>query len=75
MQREKVDFLLAIGEKLCRFTGAESTENLSRVTSGDVREASTHDRRWDDAPEEYLAIIADMVCCHLRFHLRYRYRK
>ena len=64
MQREKVDFLLAVGEKLCRITGAESTENLARATSGDNREPSTNDRRWDDAPEEYLAIIADMVRDH-----------
>jgi hypothetical protein len=26
MQREKVDFLLAVGEKLCRLTGSESTD-------------------------------------------------
>jgi hypothetical protein len=61
MQREKIDFLLALGEKLCRLSGTESTEHLARVTSGDSRESPTVDRRWDEAPEEYLSIIANMV--------------
>jgi hypothetical protein len=61
MQREKVDFLLAVGEKLCRLSGTESTEHLARVRSGDDHEAPTVDRRWDDAPEEFSAILADMV--------------
>ena len=61
MQREKIDFLLALGEKLCRLSGNESTEHLARVTSGDSRESPTVDRRWDDAPEEYLSVIANMV--------------
>ena len=61
MQREKVDFLLAVGEKLCRLSGTESTEHLARVRSGDVHESPTVDRRWDDAPEEFIGILADMV--------------
>lgn len=62
MQREKIDFLLAIGEKLCRLTGNELTEHLSRITSGDDRQCQAAvERRWDDAPEEYISMIADMV--------------
>ena len=61
MQREKVDFLMAVGEKLCRLSGTESTEHLARVRSGDSQEPAASERRWDDAPEEYIAILADMV--------------
>ena len=69
MQREKVDFLLAIGEKLCRITGTESTEQLARVRSGDKHDSVSVDRRWDDAPEEYIAVLADMVRkVHPRLH-------
>ena len=52
---------MAVGEKLCRLSGTESTEHLARVRSGDSQEPAASERRWDDAPEEYIAILADMV--------------
>jgi hypothetical protein len=56
---------MAIGEKLCRLSGPESTEHLARVRSGDNPESGIADRKWDDAPEEYITIMAEMVSLNL----------
>ena len=69
MQREKVDFLTAVGEKLCNLDG-NSTEmqKLEGLTDASSNARTEKDHPWDTAPEEFVNPIAEMVCTSMSFH-------
>ena len=61
MQREKVDFLVAVGEKLCHLDTSTEMQRLEGLTDASANARDCPNHRWDDAPEEYVEDIAQMV--------------
>ena len=56
--KEKVDFLIAVGEKLCNMEANEDTRRLEATTNCVFIE---HNSNWDEMPEEYATMASQMV--------------
>ena len=61
MQREKIDFLVAMGEKLCNLDTSNEMQKLEGLTDASKKTKTEKEHQWDDAPEEYLDTISEMV--------------
>ena len=61
MQREKVDFLVAVGEKLCNLEGSTEMQKLEELTDASNNVKSERNHRWDDSPEDFVDAVAEMV--------------
>lgn len=61
MQREKVDFLVAVGEKLCHLDTSTEMQKLEGLTdkSNTAKDEKNHD--WDNAPDDHVNIVSEMV--------------
>ena len=57
-QREKVDFLVAVGEKLCNLEANEDTRKLENIKNCSLLEPT---KNWDEMPEEYATMASEMV--------------
>ena len=57
-QREKVDFLVAVGEKLCNLEANEDTRKLENIKNCSLLEPA---KNWDEMPEEYATMASEMV--------------
>ena len=57
-QREKVDFLVAVGEKLCNLDANEDTRKLENTKNCSLLEPT---KNWDEMPEEYATMASEMV--------------
>ena len=68
MQREKLDFLTAVGEKLCNLD-AKTTEmqKLEGMTDASANAKTEKNHKWDDTPEEFVDIVAESVSILLLF--------
>ena len=68
-QKEKIDFLIAVGEKLCNLDANEDTRRLEQPRSCSINEPSSN---WDEFSEEYAAIASQIVSksfvCYLLIH-------
>ncbi|TRY78188.1 hypothetical protein TCAL_04263 [Tigriopus californicus] len=62
MQREKLDFLTAVGEKLCNLNAStKEMQKLEGLTDSSSTAKTEKNHRWDDSPEEFVEIISRMV--------------
>ena len=72
MQREKVDFLVAVGEKLCNMeSGSTEMQKLEGLTDASNNVKSERNHRWDDVDEDFAETISEMVserALHIVFH-------
>ena len=57
-QKEKIDFLIAVGEKLCNLDANEDTRRLEQPRSCSIIEPSSN---WDEFSEEYAAVASQIV--------------
>ncbi len=58
MQIEKVDFLVALGEKLCNLDPNEDTTKLGEISECVFKEPTV---AWDEIPEEYATLASEVV--------------
>ena len=58
MQREKIDFLVAVGEKLCNMEPSEDSRKLESNSSCVYVETTTN---WDEMPEDFVATASELV--------------
>ena len=58
MQKEKLDFLIAVGEKLCNLEPNEDSRRLSENNTCVFVEPTTH---WDEMPEEFATTASQIV--------------
>ncbi len=61
MQREKVDFLVAVGEKLCNLETSNEMQKLEGLTDASNSAKTEKNHKWDEANEEFAQLLADMV--------------
>ena len=74
MQREKVDFLVAMGEKLCNLDSSNEMQKLEGLTDASSKTKTEKNHAWDggdgatadsatnnQTPEEFLDMVAEMV--------------
>ena len=68
MQREKVDFLVAVGEKLCNMeSGSTEMQKLEGLTDASNNVKTERNHRWDDADEDFVQTISQMVSKWMNF--------
>ena len=65
-QKEKIDFLIAVGEKLCNLDANEDTRRLEQPRSCSIIEPSSN---WDEFSEEYAAVASQIVSCSFACYL------
>ena len=74
-QKEKIDFLIAVGEKLCNLDANEDTRRLEQPRSCSIIEPSSN---WDEFSEEYAAVASQIVSssfiCYLQTPNAFFYR-
>ena len=58
MQIEKVDFLVALGEKLCNLDPTEDTKAIQDKATSVFKENGT---AWDEIPEDYATVASEVV--------------
>ena len=58
MQKEKLDFLIAIGEKLCNLEENEDSRRLDQNNTCVFIEPPTH---WDEIPEDFATTASQIV--------------
>jgi len=61
MQREKLDFLVAVGEKLCNMESTPEMQKLEGLTDASSGAKTEKNHQWEDSPEEFVEAIAQMV--------------
>lgn len=63
MQREKIDFLVAVGEKLCNLDSSTEMQKLEGLTDASSNAKTESNHAWDaeDSPEEFLQMISQLV--------------
>ena len=57
-QREKIDFLVAVGEKLCNLEANEDSRRLENNKTCAIIEPN---KNWDEMPEEYATMASEIV--------------
>ena len=57
-QREKIDFLVAVGEKLCNLDANEDSRKLENNKTCAIIEPN---KNWDEMPEEYATMASEIV--------------
>ena len=58
LQREKVDFLVAVGEKLCNLEATEESRALESQNACVFAEAP---KKWDEMPEDMATTMSQLV--------------
>ena len=58
LAREKLDFLVAVGEKLCNLETSEDSRRLDGNNACDLIENSTN---WDEMPEDFATIASEIA--------------
>ena len=58
LQREKIDFLVAVGEKLCNLEATEDSRMLEGVNACVFTEQP---KNWDEMPEEFATTMSQVV--------------
>ncbi len=72
MQREKIDFLVAVGEKLCNLDSSPEMQKLEGLTDASTQSKTEKAHKWDgDVPEEFIHHISVMVRKKLRERLTF----
>ncbi len=61
MQREKLDFLVAVGEKLCNLDTSTEMQKLEGLTDASGNAKTEQNHSWDDNAEEFVHSVAEMV--------------
>lgn len=61
MQQEKVDFLVAVGEKLCNLDSTPEMQKLEGLTDASVSAKTEPNHAWDDGDQNFVDIVATMV--------------
>ena len=73
MQREKLDFLVAVGEKLCNLDSTTEMQKLEGLTDASSSAKTEKNHEWDandDGSEEFVQMIAEMVITTSRYSIQ-----
>ncbi|CAB4069978.1 unnamed protein product [Lepeophtheirus salmonis] len=61
MQREKLNFLIALGEKLCRMESSPELQKIEGLTDASSKMKTEKNIEWDDGNEDFINVISEMV--------------
>ena len=71
MQREKLDFLTAVGEKLCNLDAkTPEMQRLEGLTDASANMKTEKNHKWDDSPEEFVDIVSEAVSVVINTYTR-----
>lgn len=66
MQKEKLDFLVAVGEKLCHMESSPEMQRLEGLTDASSGSKTEKNHKWDSGSnEEFADIVSEMIANQL----------